>query len=286
MARYKGIIIFWTLFIIFAGISVYFRFQHVVFVRSYEVDDSVSFKDNHVLIKEITLQNFKFSGNGWPTWYDNLVMYLPPRLQIPFAETCGFYSRPYKFDSQLGTLKVKGIIIYPSGADVGDYSTNPARHVKVAINDATWESEFETQNDGSNFIFFEDSFPCRMDVGSFNLTVTDASQVTESFTIKPSWTIDTYTFSRPPIQGGFPMAIEQAAFRSAYKAKDLFMSGFPYYEGSCLSQQDVFSYIFDYSTSMSKDAPTVARQKIYLIDRDGGWRVIDTEPLIWLPTAG
>jgi hypothetical protein len=282
MARYKGIIIFWTLFIIFAGVSVYFCFQHVVSVRSYEVDDSVSFKDKHILIKEITLQNFNNSGNGWPTWYDDLVMYLPPRLQIPFAETCGFYSRPYKFDSQLGTLKVKGIIIYPSEADVGDYSTNPERHVKFAVNDATSESELETQNDGSNFIFFEDSFPCRMDVGSFNLTVTDASQTDKTFTIKPSWTIDTYTFSKPPIQGGFPMAIEQAAFRSAYKAKDLFMSGFPYYEGSYLGQQYVFSYTFDYSTSMSKDAPAIARQKIYLIDQNGGWRVIDTGPLIWL----
>jgi hypothetical protein len=286
MARYKGIIIFWTLFIIFAGISVYFRFQHVVSVRSYEVDDSVSFKDKQVLIKEITLQNFKFSGNGWPTWYDNLVMYLPPRLQIPFAETCGFYSRPYKFDSQLGTLKVEGIIIYPSVADVGDYSTNPKRHVEFAINDATSESEFETYIDGSNFIYLEDSFPCRMDVGSFNLTVTDASQAAKTFTIKPSWTIDTYTFSRPPIQGGFPMAIGQTAFRSAYKARGLLMSGFPYYEGSCLGRQYVFSYTFDYSTSMSKDAPTVARQKIYLIDQNGVWRVIDTGPLIWLTKAG
>ena len=159
MARYKGIIIFWTLFIIFAEVSVYFRFQHVVSVRSYEIDDSVSFKDKHVLIKEITLQNFKFRGNGWPAWYDNLAMYLPPRLQIPFMETCGFYSRPYKFDPQLGTLKVKGMIIYPSVADVGDYSTNPERHVKFAINDATSESELEKQNDGSNFIFIEEYLP-------------------------------------------------------------------------------------------------------------------------------
>jgi len=192
MARYRGIIVFWVVFVIFAGITVYFYFQHRVQVQTYALDEEIVYKNNRIKLKEIELINFSRT-DPFDRWYLAVVGKLPRRLQLPFLQTCVFFSRPYRFDDKFGRLTVKGMIISPSP------ETFELSNLTFYVGGLSIEGGGMRTESGSNIIYFEKRFRnCPLDKKSFKLYVTDKdSSIFKSLFIKPVWNTKTYHYFRP-----------------------------------------------------------------------------------------
>jgi len=186
MTRYKGIIIFWGLFMILSGVSVYFYFQHVVSIRTYKVNDNISFQDAHVMIREIALENFKPKESEFTPWYYKLIDHLPPRLRLLSVETCAFLQQAVSVQPQSRQLTCHGMIACPLTI-IKDYNTNPEHHVYFKINGAAVMDMSYEHDDGSNIIYFNESAPCRLDVERFNFTAAYTSKDARTLTITPAW---------------------------------------------------------------------------------------------------
>lgn len=104
--------ILFLVFIIWAGVSLYFFSQHYVTFLDYETNVQTDVQDTKVVIERITLRNFK-QRDGYlkkrMSVY-GIVAALPRLAQIPYLYISNFYSRPYEFNN-IQTIKVKGKFI-------------------------------------------------------------------------------------------------------------------------------------------------------------------------------
>jgi hypothetical protein len=206
MRRYRGIIIFWTVFMLWAGVTVYFYFQHRVAVKTLPVKLQVSTNDTRLVVKEFTLRNYsrEMPESGYRDftgpWYAKAVSCLPSHLQLPVYKICSlicsFYSSPFTFDQEIGVLKVRGMVICSSVEGARELFEMPHDRYQLLVEGSASNSRRGRIEDESNIIYFEEEFKdFPLDLKSFRFGFGDgAGKMLKEFTVKPEWRIKTCNF--------------------------------------------------------------------------------------------
>ncbi len=308
IARYRWIILFWVVFALFWGVTVYFYFQHRVVVYSYPVNMAADLGDLHVLVKGATLENFGFNFDmflsPWTVWTIN---HAPERLRQPLMEALAFYRRPYVFYPDKGVLSVRGWIAGTApGFDRMDHAERE-NMVAVDVRNYHRHSWGASSYSVSNIFCFKTESYAPLQLRGFDITITDrrTGQVAViPVTANRERTVYTFgnsqsnnpDFGTKEIMLQFINLIRQnrldaaAAYVLPERRQSFPWPGpahgywklagdsyFPWYEGRYQGYDNVYSYSIDSTDDPDAGMP-ITRQKIYFIDKDGRWQIIDAAP--------
>lgn len=253
-------------------------------------------------------------------WYLDAAQKLPRPLQTPFIKVCHFYTMPYEFDNEFGTLRVEGMFffktdnLYPDYHDIWEIID-----IDIIGDDERYyvRGKETMHNTHSNYFLFSlagNNIPFANK--SYNFVATDKrSKEIRSFNLIPQWTTKTYTFfdggavkySSGPLDLAYsfilPMRqgkneearkyIMEEAAAEVWPAIDhgywkMKLNHYVFYEGNLGSYENVFSsnITFGHETDMGgppEDLVPVATQKIYFVIRDNSPLVIEADPVTVLP---
>ncbi len=194
----KGII---TILIIWLAISAYFYMQHYITIRQHVIGKQVILRDITINIEKINIENFtaKFPGFGQDKLRYKIIEYLPEPLVMPYFKICHFYSKPYDFNNELQTVKLKGKLV--SDSFIGE-GTDGCNHIKIDVVDEVGIHHLNNRllnfKSNSNVISFEmrkSNFPIEKANTITKILITDKkSNVTKEVEIKPIFIKKSYGF--------------------------------------------------------------------------------------------
>lgn len=272
---------------------------------------------HNIEIHDFERRHFSFNRLEW--FYNSVLPKIPVKLQPSAMRAIAFYSERYNSDLGVDDLEGRIMYVYCIYvSNKGKYLFDDDRaFVNVIAENGTiltHSSGGYMRNEGSNFKLFHSSgkfflneySPASDD--SLIINVKD-QLINESheIIIQPVWETSKYNFfNNPPAEYSFSPDVTVSRFlRAVVYNEDLStaeglmhpqINDFPWenlehnewsrsqgritqYIGRYLEFDDVFSTRITFIGSDDEIADTVFVQKIYMINYEGEWRIIDVSPL-------
>lgn len=307
--------------------TVFFYCQHYRVVKRYDIDKLITLNDVTIWVKEMSLENYRPSKKQQEMlseykapWYFKVAQKLPRPLQIPFIKVCHFYTIPYEFDNQFGTLRVEGMFLFKTDKLYPDYyNIWDIIDMDIIGDDQRYyvKQKEIMHHTPSNYLLFSlegNNVPFANNF--YNFVVTDKrSKETRSFNVSPQWETKAYTyFNRGTGKYGFspldtaysfilPMRqgkneearklIMEGAAAAVWPAIDhgywkMKLNHYVFYVGNLRGYENVYSSNITFGHMPDTGGPPedlvpVASQKIYFVIRDNYPLVIDADPVAVLP---
>ncbi|MTI82501.1 MAG: hypothetical protein FH756_01085 [Firmicutes bacterium] len=294
-------------------VSAYFFSQHFYTVRRIDLNEKVITDNGPIRVEEIVLTNVKrdYSFDD-PPWYHDFAAKHPSRLTTSLMKVFYFYSTPYEVNKDFGRINVKGFLVSESPElDTEGLLDLLDIDVTDKNNSAFTSGEGLKSSSRGNVVFFEsygDNFPFDIDIFkvdaeneddekiwelTFNQTHWESHTYNDFFTPKPpreefeterKLTKIYYTlrkgskeeiegFMLPNVRDEFPWG----KLNHQYWASPWSSYRYLNYEGEYQEYRDVYTYNLNFRDP--DDRSLVAQQKIYLIYKDGVWKIINVGSL-------
>ena len=303
-------------------ITLFFYVQHYRVMKVYKVDKEVVLEDMIIKLKEITIKNYRYNdkiqkihSTYESLWYYKLAPKLPRIIQSPFIKLCHFYSRPYVYNNQFGTLNNKGLILFETRTISPE--NNIWDFIEISLMDENERhydrSKLIYNESESNYLIFnihDEKAPFNNEL--FKIIVKDKRNQTEQMFITDSqWEIKTLTyFDQEKVEYDFdPVEIADKFVKlmvqgEKEKAHQYLLTGpqkekiwsilnhnywelkeinYVLFEGRHAGLEDVYSLNItfgQFEPGISDDILPVAEQKIYFIERENSPTIIDANPVI------
>ncbi|MDK2880029.1 MAG: hypothetical protein PWR06_2745 [Thermoanaerobacteraceae bacterium] len=201
-----------VLLLVWLSTSLYFYTQHMVTVRTYNVEKQLVFPEGTINLKQIRLENFERKTDFIYRNYGVIAAkFLPDDLKLPFLNLCLFYTRPYKYyEKGFAAIKLRGNIVLNPSNDAERIKENIVNKYDIEIINQVGVhfsgSKAFSQSDDSNVIRFEITGRYFEKDSPHNkiLKIAVKDKETGEFrflTVEPVWEKNTYNFfKRAPKQ--------------------------------------------------------------------------------------
>ncbi len=308
-----------AVFAVWLGVTIYFHYQHCITIKACDVYEELKFGDQTLYITEIRWDSYMRDTSDYPEgegpWYWNWYVdsKLPPNISLAIYRVCDFYSRPQVQTENTGMLTVKGIRLgdFSEQANVNEFN----RYL-IFIHDCnktvySGEAKGAISEVGKSNVlhFYRQVYEVPQDIGVVGLTVYDTTtKITRTIGIYPKWDTHRYSFfEKKPYYHMFEPETTVNKFVEQLKKNDqaaaeqyiaeekretfpwkrvqhsLWTTAPPHmyacYENSYSNFENVYSCQVEFTAGSDEDASVVARQVLYLVMREGSWKIIDASVL-------
>lgn len=148
---FKGILIITT---IWAMVSLYFYNQHIVTVKTCNINEYVEFGGIKMIIDDIRIYNYEMNRKN--TKYNKyrikieeyIVERIPKKILMEYFKISYFYSKPYKFLKGSTVIKLRGRVLFDSINEASEYDDILPNNIKFKIIDDMDYDFYYEEDDG------------------------------------------------------------------------------------------------------------------------------------------
>lgn len=148
---FKGILIILT---IWALISLYFYNQHVVTVKTCNINEHIELGGIKMAIDDIRIYNYEMNRKN--TKYNKyrrkieeyIVERIPKKFLMKYFKISYFYSKPYKFLKDSTVIKLRGRVLLDSINEISEYDGILPNNIKFKIIDDMDYDFYYEEDDG------------------------------------------------------------------------------------------------------------------------------------------
>ncbi|WP_459909947.1 hypothetical protein [Desulfotomaculum defluvii] len=300
------------IFIMWLLVTTYFYFQHYRIDKVIYIDEEVHSGDNLIKLKELRLSNYKvnYPANFEAPWYFLLANNFPQPVRELFVKICYFYTSPYEFSHDVGTLSLRGYVISPKGSfSIEDFS-NVTDIWLSGPHEVGYLGGHQIHSNSPNNDFhlikiYGENAP--LGLKEISIMIDDKKgHKKNKITLQPKWEKETYTFFDRNKNYSFDPEDTVTSFLNLVRdnhisqAKDYVMPekqasiqwellkhkyvAYPRgsstsYAGNHFGYQNVISENFVYGEMKADDFKDIAEQQLFLVDTKHGWKIIQVSPL-------
>lgn len=291
----------------FISVIIVFSLQHRLSYSTYPVHETwrVENPSATIILKEVTIQKFSNRMRDFRDrpWYMELIDGKPMWLARPILLMDHFFTLPHRFNH--GEIKVKGIV-------TGNEKWSDEFRIVILLDDVTYRPH-KFSRTGNLFYFSSDEIPSEgfnpekitiqlykpgeglikehslnMESGGEQTIFDLTQQLPPEYGFDPTDTATRFVFDtlqkgkqevstqvHPAVKENFPWSSFPKTFKDG---KFILMNPTPEFEGSYQDFDEVYSVHLAYSLPEDRTHKIVGEQKIYLIQVENQWKVIDLSP--------
>jgi hypothetical protein len=292
------------LLVIWLIVSGYYYSQHSYAVKTFTIDKQIKVGDSFFYINKAKLQNISNINRNLnlSDWQIAIAEVIPRPLFYPYLKVCSFYSSPYEFNNDVGTLKISGLIY-----SAQDFSGTEKPIEIVSDSGAKLSNGYQESHQSDSNLYLveiraEDKIP--LDLSTFNIRINDIEKgETQEIQVQPSWETKKYSFFKlePPNDLAFPSGFMQqfiesqtskdknsldyvhSEVRDTFSLSKVNNTNKPFqvsdtkYEGKHNNFDNAFSVNVKFGTEKQDKFIVETEQKFYLVVDKGNWWIIDVD---------